>query len=607
MGTSVTNLTIGESGYAFVVSHNGDIIMSKNLTVDEAGHVVGTRNLFEDPIKAVHTIAEKIAAGERGVEQVTFEGNEVYLAYESMENMPWSVVTTVSINEVLAPAKIGEHRIAALADAANEDISGIIRPTAILFLCSIVVAIAPTLGYANSVRITRPLSKLTDHVKQISHGDLNSKIDINTGDEIQTLGDAFNKMTDDMNQYIRDLTSVTAERERHGAAMNVATQIQRDMLPNIFPAFPERKEFSIYATMNPAKEVGGDFYNFFMVDDSHLGVVMADVSGKGVPAALFMVIAKTIIKNQALAGDPPDQVFTHANDQLCENNGEGLFVTAFMGLLNLNTGDFTYVNAGHNPPLLRRSGGNYEYLKLDPGFVLADLDGMVHDSTTLKLGDGDTLFLYTDGVTEALNVQQELYGEERLQTALNDPAGRDLHVNQLLPCISGQLADFAQGADQADDITMLGLTFHTDDQPVKDPIPGMKTMTVPAATDQLEAVQAFVAEQLSILDCPPEAMIQLQIAVEELFVNIAHYAYHPENGVAVVGCDLDKDNPSITIQFRDWGTPFNPLAKQDADITLSADERDIGGLGIYMVKEYIDEVTYAYEDGQNVLTMKKKL
>ena len=541
MGTSVTNLTIGESGYAFVVSHNGDIIMSKNLTVDEAGHVVGTRNLFEDPIKAVHTIAEKIAAGERGVEQVTFEGNEVYLAYESMENMPWSVVTTVSINEVLAPAKIGEHRIAALADAANEDISGIIRPTAILFLCSIVVAIAPTLGYANSVRITRPLSKLTDHVKQISHGDLNSKIDINTGDEIQTLGDAFNKMTDDMNQYIRDLTSVTAERERHGAAMNVATQIQRDMLPNIFPAFPERKEFSIYATMNPAKEVGGDFYNFFMVDDSHLGVVMADVSGKGVPAALFMVIAKTIIKNQALAGDPPDQVFTHANDQLCENNGEGLFVTAFMGLLNLNTGDFTYVNAGHNPPLLRRSGGNYEYLKLDPGFVLADLDGMVHDSTTLKLGDGDTLFLYTD------------------------------------------------------------------DQPVKDPIPGMKTMTVPAATDQLEAVQAFVAEQLSILDCPPEAMIQLQIAVEELFVNIAHYAYHPENGVAVVGCDLDKDNPSITIQFRDWGTPFNPLAKQDADITLSADERDIGGLGIYMVKEYIDEVTYAYEDGQNVLTTKKKL
>ena len=378
-------------------------------------------------------------------------------------------------------------------------------------------------------------------MKQISHGDLNSKIDINTGDEIQTLGDAFNKMTDDMNQYIRDLTSVTAERERHGAAMNVATQIQRDMLPNIFPAFPERKEFSIYATMNPAKEVGGDFYNFFMVDDSHLGVVMADVSGKGVPAALFMVIAKTIIKNQALAGDPPDQVFTHANDQLCENNGEGLFVTAFMGLLNLNTGDFTYVNAGHNPPLLRRSGGNYEYLKLDPGFVLADLNGMVHDSTTLKLGDGDTLFLYTD------------------------------------------------------------------DQPVKDPIPGMKTMTVPAATDQLEAVQAFVAEQLSILDCPPEAMIQLQIAVEELFVNIAHYAYHPENGVAVVGCDLDKDNPSITIQFRDWGTPFNPLAKQDADITLSADERDIGGLGIYMVKEYIDEVTYAYEDGQNVLTMKKKL
>jgi sigma-B regulation protein RsbU (phosphoserine phosphatase) len=296
-------------------------------------------------------------------------------------------------------------------------------------------------------------------VEHISGGDLDTKIQVNTGDEIQTLAEAFNAMTSSLTKYIADLTSVTAEKERIGAELNVATQIQRDMLPSIFPAFPDRQDFDIYATMDPAKEVGGDFYDFFMVDDSHLAVVMADVSGKGVPAALFMVIAKTIIKNQALTGDPVEMVFDRANDQLCENNGEGLFVTAFMGVLDLQSGEFVYTNAGHNPPLLRRSGETYEYLKLDPGFVLAGLEGMQYECSRLTLRKGDTLFFYTDGVTEALNPEQELFGEERLRSALNADAGRERSVTELLPYLRSVLDDYARGAEQADDITMLGLTY----------------------------------------------------------------------------------------------------------------------------------------------------
>lgn len=243
------------------------------------------------------------------------------------------------------------------------------------------------------------------------------------------------------------------------AELNIASNIQRDMLPNIFPAFPERTEFDIYATMTPAKEVGGDFYDFFMVDPTHLGVVIADVSGKGVPAALFMVIAKTIIRNQAQTNAAPAEVFTKANEQLCENNGEGLFVTAFMGFLDLDTGRFVYVNAGHNPPLLRRKGGSYEWLKMPPGFVLAGMDGMRYRQNELTLSPGDTLFLYTDGVTEATNASLELYGESRLEDALNAPEGKDLAVDELLPYIKTSVERFVNGSEQADDITMLALEY----------------------------------------------------------------------------------------------------------------------------------------------------
>ena len=282
---------------------------------------------------------------------------------------------------------------------------------------------------------------------------------IRTGDEVELLADSFRKMEEDMISYIREFMKATAEKERIGAELNVATQIQADMLPRIFPAFPERQEFEVYATMNPAKEVGGDFYDFFLVDDDHLAVVIADVSGKGVPAALFMVIAKSLIKNHAQNRETPGEVFTQTNAQLCEGNDAGLFVTAWMGVLEISTGKFVYVNAGHNPPLLKRAGGQYEWLKSRPGFVLAGMEGIRYRENTLELMPGDTLYLYTDGVTEATSSAQELYGEERLQAALNEAS--ELPVSQLLPRIKNCIDTFVGDAEQFDDITMLGLQYHT--------------------------------------------------------------------------------------------------------------------------------------------------
>ncbi len=266
-----------------------------------------------------------------------------------------------------------------------------------------------------------------------------------------TLADRTRKL---LERQIKD----SADKQQIASELSVATHIQTSMLPRIFPAFPAQKEFDIYAMTNPAKEVGGDFYDFFLVDDDHLAVVVADVSGKGIPAALFMVIAKTLIKDHAQRGTSPDVVFTEVNRLLCEANDEGMFVTAWLGVLELSTGHLSYVNAGHNPPLLRRAGGGYDYLRTRSGFVLAGVEETRYRSCSLELAPGDALFLYTDGVTEATDAEKQLYGEERLATALN--SHKDYAPKELLSAVRDDVEAFVGQAPQFDDITVLSLCYY---------------------------------------------------------------------------------------------------------------------------------------------------
>lgn len=307
--------------------------------------------------------------------------------------------------------------------------------------------------------VTRPLGKLADFTQEITNFGTfeNQRIHIRTGDEIESLSDSFNYMLAELENYIANLSKVTAEKERIGAELDIAKHIQASMLPCIFPAFPERKEIDIYATMTPAKEVGGDFYDFFMVDDEHLAIVMADVSGKGVPAALFMVIGKTLIKDHTVPGCDLGKVFSDVNDLLCEANSEGLFITAFEGVLDLKTGLFQYVNAGHEMPFICKAGGEFEPYKIRPGFVLAGMEGMRYTAGTMQFEVGDRIFQYTDGVTEATNVQNELYGMERLKKALD--THRQESPEQILVSIKKDIDEFVGEAPQFDDITMLCLEY----------------------------------------------------------------------------------------------------------------------------------------------------
>ena len=345
-------------------------------------------------------------------------------------------------------------------DMINEQIRQFVYLTILISCGVLLVSVIVYYFYIRRILI-RPLSTLHRATQELVQHKMDRleefRLDIRTGDEVEELAHAFQYMTVELADYIRNLAAITAEKERIGAELEVATQIQASMLPCIFPAFPERKEFDIYASMTPAKEVGGDFYDFFLVDDNHLAMVIADVSGKGVPAALFMVIAKTLLKNCAQTGASPKQVLERVNNQLCENNDAEMFVTVWLGILDLSTGGLVAANAGHEYPALRRAEGSFELVKDKHGFVLAGMEGSRYQEYDLKLEPGDTLFVYTDGVAEATDAHEELYGTDRMLKALNQMG--DVGPEALLPGVKADIDAFVGQAPQFDDITMLGLRF----------------------------------------------------------------------------------------------------------------------------------------------------
>ena len=333
-----------------------------------------------------------------------------------------------------------------------------------LMFAALLMAIAVAVTFLLMRKMaTRPLSMLSkatlgfaDRGEGFTQEDV-IDLPIRSQDEIGDLYQEIRSMQSRMVEYMQNLTRVTAERERIGAELNIATQIQADMLPRIFPPFPDRYEFDIFATMDPAKEVGGDFYDFFLIDKEHLGLVMADVSGKGVPAALFMVIAKTLIKNRAQMGGGPAETLRYVNDQLCEGNDAELFVTVWFAILDLQTGRGVAANAGHEHPVLRRENGKFELVLYRHSPAVATLAGMKFREHEFEMHPGDTLFVYTDGVPEATNAGNELFGTDRMLDALNREA--DAAPETLLRNVRKDLDDFVGDAPQFDDITMLGLHY----------------------------------------------------------------------------------------------------------------------------------------------------
>ena len=310
--------------------------------------------------------------------------------------------------------------------------------------------------------LLQPLTKITDEAVRFATEEVPAETKltetIKNKDEIGKLAGSIDHMEEQVTKYIDELTTATAEKERISTELSLATRIQADMLPSVFPAFPDRSEFDIYASMKPAKEVGGDFYDFFLIDHDHLALVMADVSGKGVPAALFMMASKIMIQNIAMTGVSPREILETTNNRICKNNQQEMFVTVWLGILDLRTGELKAANAGHEYPVVTRAEGEFELVKDKHGFVIGGMEGVRYKEYELKMEPGEELFLYTDGVPEATNAQNELYGTERMMEVLN--SNRGLEPEKVLETVKADVDRFVGDAPQFDDLTMLCVRYN---------------------------------------------------------------------------------------------------------------------------------------------------
>jgi len=491
--------------------------------------------------------------------------------------------------------QIPENEILADVEKRNERYSIIIALSSFLLLFFAYLLITEF--------INKPLKKLTAQVALIEPGNLDRQINISSRDELGQLALTFNKMTGELKNSIEANAREREEKKRISTELAVANEIQASMLPNVFPPFPDRKEFDLYASMIPARDVGGDFYDFFFVDKDNLAVVIADVSGKGVPAALFMVVSKTLIKN-ACSNGSLDEVLEAVNKKLCEGNETGMFVTVFMGIFNIPERKFSFVNAGHNPPLIRRKCGSWEFLRTKPCAVLAFLEDTEYRREEISLDSGDMIYFYTDGVTEAMNGGKELFGEDRLTESLGK-CHTD-NTQDILHFVKREIDNFTDGAEQADDITMLALK-------INDVSSGV---TVEADIKNLDILMAYINKELDKYKYSSEYKNETGIACEEIFLNISNYAYTPEKGnvnVTITTLCPQSGKPACknsalknlktVIKFEDTGVSYNPLSSKDPDLNEDLKVREPGGLGIFLVKKIMDTIEYSRKDGKNILTI----
>lgn len=446
-------------------------------------------------------------------------------------------------------------------------------------------------------RIIKPVndvsSEATRFASEGTKGTLRN--DISHYKVFSDLSASINDMETKLTQYIDEITSITAEKERISAELDVAKRIQADMLPSIFPPFPDRNEFDIYASMTPAKEVGGDFYNFFFIDRDHLALVIADVSGKGIPAALFMMVTSIIISDIAKTGAPPSDVLTKANDRICSHNQADMFVTVWLGVLEISTGRLISANAGHEDPAICRKNGEFELIESKHGLMIGTIEGIVYKDFEFRLNSGDKLFLYTDGVHEATNEQDQMFRISRMIDSLN--AYKDQSPTEILKGVHKSVNEFVGNAPQFDDLTMLCIEMKKKSL--------SESLTVDASLDNLDKADGFVSRVLDNLGCDRSIKKQISLAFEECFVNIVSYAYGKKRGRVEIAAE--GNSSEITILLRDNGIPYDPLKNSEPDLSLSAQDRQIGGLGIFLTKQNMDHVSYSYKGNQNILIMKKSL
>ena len=454
----VESVDLGDKGNVCIVNDEGRILFSNfktgSLSLEESATDLRTSSDAD-----IRFLVHKALSGETGVRQLLLDGAPCYVAYAPMETVGWSVFVVLARDEVDAPTVELQKGLDRIAEDSEKVADRGARQAIVLFLSVLAAALTAALiaSLVLSNRVVRPIRKLTDEVSRIHGENLDFRWDENTGDETQLLAESFQSLTGRMKTYVSDIEKITAERERIGTELELATRIQGDMLPSSFPAFPERKDFDIFASMTPAKEVGGDFYDFFMLDDDRLALVIADVSGKGVPAALFMMGSMIMLRSNVENGFSPAQTLKKVNDQICASNAEDMFVTVWLGILDLKTGRLTASNAGHEYPTLKQPGRDFELIKEPHGLVIGGLSDEEYTEYEWQLEPGAKIFVYTDGIPEAGRGRTDLFGTDRMMEVLRRVG--DEKPEKILEAVDAAVREFVGDAPQFDDVTMLCVEY----------------------------------------------------------------------------------------------------------------------------------------------------
>ncbi len=476
-----------------------------------------------------------------------------------------------------------------------------VKLTIILLLDMLLIFI---LVYHVIKKQTKPLRQFSESAVKIAHGDFNAELPaIKTKDEMMILKESFDYMQKSLTEYIEKLTETTSAKERIESELNIAREIQMSMIPKIFPPYPDRNDIDIYAYMNPAKEVGGDLYDFF-IDDNKIYFAVGDVSGKGVPASLFMAVTRSIFRSVATSLVDPAKIITAMNKSIADGNDANMFVTLFVGVYDFSTDKFTFSNAGHNPPVLLSPDGTATFLDMKPcsGIPVGLFPEFSYKSCTIHLDRNSRLVLYSDGLTEAENESKALYSDERLLSLMNMTGMSYMNVRSIINVILKDVEKHAAGAPQSDDLTIMALEFKPDKKDETEK-PHIVSLDLESKTSEVTRLSEWVEALCEEHGVAMGKTMQINLAIEEAAVNVINYAY-PDNEVNNFRIEFEMGPDRISIwRLIDSGKQFDPTAQAEVDTSLSVEERPIGGLGIHLVKQIMDEVSYERLDGKNILTM----
>ena len=561
--------------YSFIVSHKGTIVAypyKAELSYKTLYEFLEDHDGLED--------ANEILSSNNGYTTVVQNntGTMYVLFYSSIEHTGWTLVTIMPLKVILKP------------------VGSIIGIFGILMLIGLIIV--AVICRSAIRRVTKPITQFADSADEIASGNLAAELPtIKTKDEMLRLHNSFATMQKSLIQQIEETRSANEEKGRIESELNIARDIQMSMLPKTFPPFPDRNDIEIYGKQKPAKEVGGDLYDFYIRDEK-LFFCIGDVSGKGVPASLVMAVTRTLFRTISFKEALPERIMFGINNAMADNNESNMFVTLFLGVLDLPTGRLRYSNAGHNAPML--IGQTIGLLPCAANVPLGVQTDWKFSQQETTIDINTCIFLYTDGLTEAENAANEQFMEERM---IEVAKGMSHEPQQMIEQMFNAVHQFVGNAEQSDDLTMLAIQYT---KPLEKDMKLQRSITLPNDIEKVPVLAEFVDEVCEIVGFDMSTTMGINLALEEAVVNVMSYAYQPGT-TGNVNIEAIANETRLKFIISDWGTPFDPTAEKEVDTTLSAEERPIGGLGIHLVRQIMDSINYERIDGMNVLTLRKKL